>query len=78
MDPPMSQECKHRLGWSNWLWTQLQMLILGIFISKLLVTVHTRCDQLEESTPSEKMKWLIALVILAGLGHGIVIEQVVI
>lgn len=54
------------------------MVLSRIFISKSLVTVHMRCDQLEESTPSEKMKWLIALVILAGLGHGIVIEQVVI
>ena len=33
---------------------------------------------LDDHNPSEKMKWLIALVILAGLGHGIVIEQVVI
>lgn len=39
---------------------------------------HVRDVSMEPDPVYEKMKWLIVILIVAGLGHGIVIEQLVI
>ena len=37
-----------------------------------------RCETLEPDPVYEKVKWILILLLVAGLGHGIVIEQLVI
>ena len=39
---------------------------------------YVRDVSMEPDPVYEKMKWLIVILIVAGLGHGIVIEQLVI
>ena len=39
---------------------------------------HVRDVSMEPDPVYEKVKWVVILLIIAGLGHGIVIEQLVI